>query len=183
MKKNALLAIPCLIWIGSACAQHAHGTHGSAGSHAHGASSYAGLQSRDIKAMSEREIADIRAGRGMSMALPAELNGYPGPSHVLELAAPLDLSEAQRARTEALFRQMQDEARVAGEALIESEAALERLFSERRASDALVEEATRRAALARGRLRETHLRYHLLMMDVLSPRQVTEYMRLRGYRS
>jgi hypothetical protein len=32
-----------------------------------------------------------------------------------------------------------------------------------------------------GRLRETHLRYHLLMMEVLSPEQVSQYNRLRGY--
>ena len=47
---------------------------------------YAGLQSRPVKALSEQQIADLRAGRGMTMALPAELNGYPGPLHVIELA-------------------------------------------------------------------------------------------------
>ena len=39
---------------------------------------YAGLQSRPVKALSDQQIADLRAGRGMTMALPAELNGYPG---------------------------------------------------------------------------------------------------------
>ena len=38
-----------------------------------------------------------------------------------------------------------------------------------------------RAAAAQGALRETHLRYHLQMMDVLSPQQVAAYHRLRGY--
>ena len=32
----------------------------------------------------------------MGLALAGELNGYPGPKHVLELAAELDLSEDQR---------------------------------------------------------------------------------------
>src|SRR6266849_3579115 len=45
---------------------------------------YAGLQTRPIKAISEQQIADLKAGRGMSLALAAELNGYPGPKHVLE---------------------------------------------------------------------------------------------------
>ena len=59
---------------------------------------YAGLQSRPVKALSEQQIADLRAGRGMTMALPAELNGYPGPLHVIEHAAALALSSSQIAR-------------------------------------------------------------------------------------
>ena len=47
---------------------------------------YAGMQARPIKALSEQQVADLAAGRGMGLALAAELNGYPGPSHVLELA-------------------------------------------------------------------------------------------------
>ena len=57
---------------------------------------YAGMQTRSIKALSDQQIADLRAGRGMGLALAAELNGYPGPSHVLELADKLDLSPDQR---------------------------------------------------------------------------------------
>ncbi|MBW5435799.1 hypothetical protein FXB41_13685 [Bradyrhizobium canariense] len=45
---------------------------------------YAGLEHRPIKALSHQQIEDLRAGRGMGLALAAELNGYPGPSHVLE---------------------------------------------------------------------------------------------------
>lgn len=53
---------------------------------------YAGLQSRSIKALSDEQLADLRAGRGMGLALLAELNGYPGPLHVIELADPLGRS-------------------------------------------------------------------------------------------
>src|SRR5215475_1130417 len=55
---------------------------------------YAGFEQRPIKALSEQEVDDLRAGRGMGLALAAELNGYPGPSHVLELADRLDLSRS-----------------------------------------------------------------------------------------
>ena len=48
------------------------------------------MQTRSIKALSDQQIADLGAGRGMGLALAAELNGYPGPSHVLELADKLD---------------------------------------------------------------------------------------------
>jgi hypothetical protein len=51
------------------------------------ATPYAGQQTRTIKALSDDEIAALRNGEGMGMAKAAELNGYPGPIHVLSLAA------------------------------------------------------------------------------------------------
>jgi len=59
-------------------------------------SAYAGMQTRSIKALSEQQVADLKAGRGMGLALPAELNGYPGPIHVLELSDQLGLSADQK---------------------------------------------------------------------------------------
>ena len=53
---------------------------------------YAGLQSRSVKTLSEQQMADLNAGRGMALALAAELNGYPGPVHAIELAEQLHLS-------------------------------------------------------------------------------------------
>lgn len=182
--------LPVLLAVASACALvacaappshgeggHAHGT----GGHAHGHGPYAGLQAREIKALSPEQMADLRAGRGMSLALPAELNGYPGPAHVLELATPLGLDEAQAARTRALFERMQVEAREAGEALIGAERELDRLFATRAATAELLSAATARAGAAQARLREAHLRYHLAMETVLRPEQVERYARLRGY--
>ena len=58
---------------------------------------YAGLEKRTIKALSEQQLAYLRAGRGISLALAAELNGYPGPKHVLEHADALNLAANQRA--------------------------------------------------------------------------------------
>jgi hypothetical protein len=51
---------------------------------------YAGMQTRPIKALSEQQVTDLEAGRGMGLALAAELNSYPGSSRVLELAEKLD---------------------------------------------------------------------------------------------
>src|SRR3954447_20684114 len=82
---------------------------------------YAGMQARPIKALSEQQVADLEAGRGMGLALTAELNGYPGPSHVLELADRLELSADQRARIKALFDSMKAEALPLGSRLIEQE--------------------------------------------------------------
>ena len=64
---------------------------------------YAGLEHRPIKALSQQQVDDLRAGRGMGLALAAELNGYPGPSHVLELGDRIDLTADQRIRVQRLF--------------------------------------------------------------------------------
>lgn len=144
-------------------------------------SGYAGMQNRAIKALSELQVADLRAGKGLSLALPAELNGYPGPSHTLEFSGPLGLSREQQQKTEELFAQMQAEAQRLGEQVIASEYALDRLFTERKASAASVQEATAKAAGAHGELRAAHLRYHLSMLDVLTSKQVAKYNELRGY--
>jgi hypothetical protein len=151
--------------------------------HAPGATDapYAGLEARDIKALSPEQEADLRAGRGMELALAAELNGYPGPRHVLDLADDLQLTPEQHRRTTDLFGAMQQETRVLGERLIEAERALDRLFAERRATPESLSLATGNAASLEGELRAAHLRYHLAMMDVLAPHQVHRYNQLRGY--
>jgi len=142
---------------------------------------YAGLQARQVKALSEQQIADLRAGRGMGMALPAELNGYPGPSHLLELADQLALRPEQRAGIAAMFADMKAEAIPLGERLIEQESAIDRLFSEKTASLQGLQQATLAAAKTQGELRAAHLKYHLLTVAVLDKQQMDRYSQLRGY--
>jgi len=142
---------------------------------------YAGMDQRSVKALSEQQIADLRAGRGMGLALPAELNGYPGPAHVLENADALGLNAEQRKTTEVLFEAMKTEAVPVGERLIEQEAKLDRLFAVREITPASLRAATEEIGATQARLRETHLKYHLAMMAVLTPDQVERYRQLRGY--
>jgi Spy/CpxP family protein refolding chaperone len=142
---------------------------------------YAGLRARPAEALSQEQIADLRAGRGMGLALAAELNGYPGPLHVLEQAEALGLSPAQRERTRALFEAMRAEAVPLGERLIKEETALDRLFATKSVEPASLEAATRAIGAAHAALRAAHLRYHLAMMELLSPEQVRRYGELRGY--
>lgn len=143
--------------------------------------SYAGMQTRPIKALSEQQVADLGAGRGMGFALAAELNGYPGPSHVLELADKLDLSANQRASIQRLFESMKAEALPLGAKLIEQEADLDKQFASHAVTPASLRASTAAAALTQGELRETHLKYHLSTVAVLSPGQIQRYTALRGY--
>lgn len=157
--------------------QHRHAPHAAGG----GAQPYAGMEAREIKALSPQEIADLRSGRGMGLALPAELNRYPGPMHVLEHAEALGLSPEQRRRMRALVDAMRAETRPLGEQVIATEAALERLFATARATPASVTEASGAVGAARASLRAAHLRYHLGAREALTPEQIGRYAELRGY--
>jgi len=142
---------------------------------------YAGMQTRPIKALSEQQVADLGAGRGMGLALAAELNGYPGPSHVLELADRLELSPEQLAGVQRLFDSMKAEAVPIGSKLIEQEADLDRQFAGRTVTLESLKASTAAVAMTQGALRETHLKYHLSTVAILTPRQMQRYAELRGY--
>jgi hypothetical protein len=142
---------------------------------------YAGLQARAVKALSEQQIADLKAGRGMGLALAAELNGYPGPMHVLEHSNALSLSEAQRAKMQELFAAMKAEAVPLGERLIAQEAALDRQFADKTITPASLAAALQEIGGTQAALRDAHLRHHLLAADLLTPAQLRRYAELRGY--
>lgn len=144
-------------------------------------SPYAGFEQRPIKALSAQQIADLRAGRGMSLALAAELNGFPGPLHVLELAERLNLTEAQRAAVEQLFEKMKAETVPIGERLIAQEADLDQIFASRTVTPASLAASTDAIGATQAALRHAHLKYHLAMLEVLTSDQVQRYAELRGY--
>ena len=142
---------------------------------------YAGMQARPIKALSEQQVADLGAGRGMGLALAAELNGYPGPSHLLELADKLNLSTGQRAAIQRLFDSMKAEAIPLGSKLIEQEADLDKQFASQTVTPESLKASTAAVAATQGVLRETHLKYHLSTVALLSSDQMRRYVELRGY--
>lgn len=144
---------------------------------------YAGMEERAIKALSQEEVADLKAGRGMGMALTAELNGYPGPLHVLELAEELELSPEQEQQVRALHAEMQTKAAARGEDLLALEAELDRAFAEEEITPERLESLTAEIGQAQARLRATHLTYHLTTRDLLNARQLAAYGELRGYDS
>jgi hypothetical protein len=144
-------------------------------------SPYAGFETRAIKALSEQQISELRSGLGMSLALAAELNGYPGPRHVLELASDLNLSNAQRAKVEGLFADMKAETIAIGERLIAQEAELDGQFARKTVTPASLMASTQAIGATQADLRATHLKYHLLTVDMLTPAQTQRYLELRGY--
>jgi hypothetical protein len=144
-------------------------------------SPYQGMQSRTVKALSEQQVADLNQGRGMGMALAAELNGYPGPSHVLELADKLELKPDQISAVRTLFESMKRESIPLGAKLIEQEGELDQQFASRAVTPDSLRTLTAAVARTQGKLRETHLKYHLSTAALLDPGQIERYASLRGY--
>ena len=164
----ALLAAPAV----AQQAEHGHSGHPP----------YAGFEQREIKALSEQQMADLRAGRGLGLALAAELNGYPGPLHVLELADRLRLTPEQKYRVQRLFQSMKGEAIAAGENLIASERELDQLFATHTMTAARLTSLMVQIGERQGELRAVHLKYHLATAELLSDSQKQRYGELRGYR-
>jgi hypothetical protein len=148
---------------------------------AYAQSPYAGQESRGIKALSAQEASDLLAGKGMGFAKAAELNGYPGPMHVLELAAQLQLTPDQTSKTEALFKKVKARAVDIGRQLVEEERVLDRQFSSKSITPASLQSSLERIATLQAELRRTHLETHLEQTALLSDTQIAEYSKLRGY--
>ena len=148
---------------------------------AQSAQPYSGMQSRSIKALSDQQVADLRAGRGMGLALSAELNGYPGPSHLVELSDQLALTPEQLSKLKGMFDAMKAETIPIGENLVAQEERLDRLFAENLISEQQLKEATENIGETQARLRNAHLRYHLRARAILQPSQIRRYAELRGY--
>ncbi len=139
------------------------------------------MQSRGIKALSQQQLEDLRDGRGMGLALAAELNSYPGLAHVLELATMLGLSQEARERTQALFAAMKQEAVPLEQELIAKEAALEQAFSTGRTDEESLHQTLGEIARLQGEFRYTYLKYHLATRALLTSDQIASYDKIRGY--
>ena len=142
---------------------------------------YAHEQSREIKALSAEEVKQYLSGAGIGYAKAAELNHFPGPMHVLELADKLGLSEGQRTDVKRLMDAHKAQARAIGARLVESERALDALFRNGKVEPQVLAEAVRAAGAATAEYRLSHLETHRRTRALLTAEQVARYDELRGY--
>jgi hypothetical protein len=146
-------------------------------------SPYRDQTATEIRGLTEKEISELREGRGMGLARAAELNGYPGPRHVLDAVRQgrLHLSPGQLQTVQQLFDNMAREAKRLGDMILEEERALEGEFRKGTLSESDLQADVTRIAALQGQLRVVHLRTHLEMRPVLSEQQIQHYNQLRGY--
>ena len=146
-------------------------------------SSYAGEESRGIKSLSPEDVHRYLNGEGMGLAKAAELNHFPGPRHVMDLANDLHLTDGQKEKTQSAFDRMHEKAVSLGKRIVDEEAGLDKLFADGSISRQRLSAGTKDIAGLQGELRDAHLQAHLSMRSILSEAQRKRYDELRGYNS
>ncbi len=117
----------------------------------------------------------------MGLSLPAELNGSPGPLHVLQMRERLGVTADQVSRLEALRDEMSASAKRLGADIVQAEAELDAAFRQKTVDEAFIQNQTARIGTLNGALRSAHLVAHLKTQQVLTPSQIAAYGVARGY--
>lgn len=146
-------------------------------------SEYQGPEIREIKSLSKRDIKALQRGTGWSLAKAAELNGMPGPAHVLELKGPLNLTEKQIDQVRRIWQQMQDAAKKQGLVYIAAEQEIEDFFKRGPQDPERLNDLLQNSAISLAELRKVHLIAHLKTRPLLTKHQIIRYSELRGYSS
>jgi Spy/CpxP family protein refolding chaperone len=144
-------------------------------------SPYVDQEKRATKTLSGEEIQALLNGQGVGLAKAAELHHYPGPRHVLDLAAQLQLSAEQRAETQQIYDRMHQEAVRLGTLIVDKEQELDQLFTTQAVHSDTLRSLTQQIAQLQGDLRLVHLQAHVEMRQLLSREQIDQYDALRGY--
>lgn len=146
-------------------------------------SPYVGQEGRTIKSLSDEDINALTHGKGWGLAKPAELNGVPGPAHILELKEELQLTPEQVTSIQALWETMNQSAKHYGERYLQSEAKIERFFNETETDEKQLPLLLADSANHLAKLRHVHLQAHLKAKPLLTTHQLMRYQHLRGYGS
>ncbi len=146
-------------------------------------SAYAGEENREIKSLSQDDIEQLKGGKGWGLAKAAELNGVPGPSHVLDMSEEIGLSADQRSKIEVVFAGMQTKAIHTGTKMIEKEKELNQAFASGQIQPSKLKLLTSELGELRGELTFIHLEAHLQTAEILTQEQIVTYNKLRGYDS
>jgi Spy/CpxP family protein refolding chaperone len=119
-------------------------------------------------------------GEGAGQAKYAEMNGFPGPKHVLELADTLKLTKEQSESMQQLFSEMAEKAKSLGKKIVELEEQLNDDFNKGTATEESVKRISVAIGELRGELRAVHLNTHLKAKKVLTSEQIVLYKSIRG---
>jgi len=144
-------------------------------------SPYAGEENRAIKTLSESDIEALLNGKGWGLAKAAELNGVPGPLHILEMKDKILLSTEQEQQITAIYDRMKKRAMELGKEYVSLEKELNTSFEDKKLDSETLKEFLNKIGDIRSELRFVHLYAHLESLPVLTEAQVQKYNELRGY--
>lgn len=144
-------------------------------------SAYVDLLDSEIRGLDPKTIEGYLTGKGLGQALPAELNGYPGPRHTIDMAEELELTEKQLAEVQALFDEMQAAVIPLGEDYLDAVAELELAFREGTITEDFLQSQLEKITGIEAEMRFVHLSTHLATIDILNGNQIMQYNMMRGY--
>jgi Spy/CpxP family protein refolding chaperone len=144
-------------------------------------SKYVGVEDSKIKSLSPDDVEELTKGGGWGLAKAAELNGIPGPAHILEMEDKINLTDEQKKKIQKIYYEMTGEAIALGKQLIRLEMELNIGFSNRNINQELLENYIREIEKVRAKLRIVHLSTHLQTPNILTNKQIILYNKLRGY--
>ena len=125
----------------------------------------------------DKELLEQGAGAGMGSY--ADLNGYPGPKHVLEMRDTLRLTDEQEKDIEAIFDGMSETARAKGELVIAKEQELNARFKNGTVTEPEIRRLAGEIGKLRGDLRAVHLTAHVQTRQILTKQQIALYNTIR----
>jgi Spy/CpxP family protein refolding chaperone len=150
--------------------QHEQHVHGVVPAHSETATS----------ALSAEAVQQLLNGEGMGLAKPAELHGYAGPKHVLELKADLAITPEQEQQVEAIRQRMLNKAKPLGRQIVDAERALDEAFKQGHLTESQLAGRVATIAKLQGDLRQAHLQAHLETKPILTDTQTRKYYELRN---
>jgi hypothetical protein len=170
--KHLILTLSILLMASSAQAANTGHNHQS---------KYSGEETRTIKSLSAKDIEELKRGGGWGLAKAAELNGVPGPAHLLELKDKIPLDASQIKKITGLYQDMKKQASAKGERLIALEQKLDEHFRAGTIDAEILQSSLAEIGRTRSELRFIHLATHLETPNILSHHQIRKYNSLRGY--
>jgi Spy/CpxP family protein refolding chaperone len=111
----------------------------------------------------------------------AELNHYPGPGNVLDLADELGLAPTQVQQVSAIEERLRSEAVPLGRQLLDEERRLEASFAKDKAAPETILTLSNAISDTEAQLRTAHLTAHVATRAVLTDAQLARYEYLQGY--
>lgn len=149
-----------------------------------GKSPYADDKYMIITSMTDKDLQSLQNGTGEAfsgLAKLAELNGYPGPRHVLDMASELKLDAEQKEKVDVIYQNMRSKAKEIGAKIIAIEKQMDDSFANKTMSANELEHMLDKSASYYSQLRYVHLSAHIETANVLKEDQINMYNNLRGY--
>ena len=119
-------------------------------------------------------------GEGMGQAQYAEMNGYPGPKHILDLVDKLKLSDAQKKSIQEIYQEMNARVKELGKRIIGVEEEMHEAFRTGLVNESSVRDDAEQIGRMRGKLRAVHLIAHIKAKKLMTDDQIALYTKLRA---